>query len=110
MIRTNICIGKYTNIFEYPNIRHALSWPIFPQESLLMMVMMMMMEEDEEGSAPVNCLPLWIKLRGKAETFIKLQVSRFSSGTMIPFLLRDALKGCSKNRKYLEKFPEREEI
>ena len=51
MIRTNICIGKYTNIFEYPNIRHALSWPIFPQESLLMMVMMMMMEEDEEGFA-----------------------------------------------------------
>ena len=24
MIRTNICIGKYSNIFEYPNIRHTL--------------------------------------------------------------------------------------
>ena len=24
MIRTNICIGKYSNLFEYPNIRHTL--------------------------------------------------------------------------------------
>ena len=24
MIRTNICIGKYSNIFEYPNICHTL--------------------------------------------------------------------------------------
>ena len=35
MIRTNIRIGKYSNIFEYPNIRHTLTccwyhllWPI----------------------------------------------------------------------------------
>ena len=26
MIRTNIRIGKYSNIFEYPNIRHTLAW------------------------------------------------------------------------------------
>ena len=24
MIRTNICTGKYSNVFEYPNIRHTL--------------------------------------------------------------------------------------
>ena len=24
MIRTNIRIGKYSNIFEYPNIRHTM--------------------------------------------------------------------------------------
>ena len=24
MLRTNIRIGKYANIFEYPNIRHTL--------------------------------------------------------------------------------------
>ena len=26
MIRTNIRTGKYSNIFEYPNIRHTLTW------------------------------------------------------------------------------------
>ena len=25
MIRTNIRIGKYSNIFEYPNIRHTMA-------------------------------------------------------------------------------------
>ena len=26
MIRTNIRTGKYSNIFEYPNIRHTLEY------------------------------------------------------------------------------------
>ena len=26
MIRRNICIKKYSNIFKYPNIRHTLVW------------------------------------------------------------------------------------
>ena len=26
MIRTNIRGGKYSNIFEYPNIRHTMFW------------------------------------------------------------------------------------
>ena len=29
MIRTNICIGKYSNIFEYPNIRHTLVYTLW---------------------------------------------------------------------------------
>ena len=28
MIRTNIRTRKYSNIFEYPNIRHTLVWPV----------------------------------------------------------------------------------
>ena len=40
MIRTNIRIGKYSNIFEYPNIRHTmihngLCYPTIKSDSIL---------------------------------------------------------------------------
>ena len=43
--------------------------------------------EDDEGLAPVNCLPLWIKFRGKSEAYIKLQVSRLHPTVTIILLI-----------------------
>ena len=33
MIRTNIRIGKYSNIFEYPNIRHTMVYNRYKKQT-----------------------------------------------------------------------------